>query len=245
MLDLALLTLLAAEPAAADCPWKEPKQPPKLEATVFGNVEFTISSDPNWFRCAKKAGGKLALTFSVGEAGNLTPMEPKPLTSYSERTGVGDALCEKPGLKQVQATLKGTGPMEKLDWSSEIVEIYCEKCQWAGDDNMLVLHTKALTPAGTWTLEATFDPGWYACAKKTGGALELRLFTGETAADVKKMTAPTHVVKGLDGTHVKKTFPLTDPCKGKPKYVGYELGGTGEFQVLPAKGRAIQESQCP
>jgi hypothetical protein len=240
MLDLALMMMLAAD---ADCPWKEGKEPPQLEADGT-EVKFKISSDPTWFRCAKKAGGKLNLTFSVGEAGKLLPQDPKPLTSYSEVASVGSKLCEKPGLKQVQATIKGEGPMSKLDWSSNVVEVYCPACQWAGDDNMLVLHTKALTPPGTWTLEATFDPTWYACAKKTGGALELRLFTGETAADVKKMTAPTHVVK-VDGPKVKKTFPLTDPCKGKPKYVGYEMGGSGEFGVLPAKGRAVEESQCP
>ncbi len=242
MINLAFVMLLGADPAA--CDWKEPKTPPQLEATVFGSVEFKISSDPSGFRCAKKAGGKLSLTLSVGEAGNLLPQEPKALTSYSEVASVGDKLCEKPGLKQVQATLKGTGPMEKLDWSSPVVEIFCPACQWAGDDNMLVLHTKGLTPPGTWTLEATFDPTWYACAKKSG-ALELRLFTAETSADVKKLTQPTHVVKGLEGPKVKKTFALTDPCKGQPKYVGYEMGGTGEFQVLPSKGRAVQEAQCP
>jgi hypothetical protein len=241
MLNLALVLVLSADPAA-DCAWKEPKSPPALEVDGT-DVKFKISSDPNWFRCAKKAGGKLNLTFSIGEGGNLLPKEPKPLTSYSEVESAGD-LCATPGQKQVQASLKGTGPMERLDWSSAVVEVFCARCQWAGDDNMLVLHTRSLTPPGTWTLEATFDPTWYACAKK-GGALELRLFTADSSAEVKKLTAPTHVVKGLDGPKVKKTFALTDPCKGKPKYVGYELGGTGEFQVLPAKGRAVQEAQCP
>ena len=88
-------------------------------------------------------------------------------------------------------------------------------------------------------------PSVYFTASMQRPDQELRLFTAGSAAEVKKLTAPTHVVKGLEGPKVKKTFALTDPCKGKPKYVGYELGGTGEFQVLPAKGRAIEESQCP
>jgi hypothetical protein len=244
MLDLTLLMMLGADPAS--CEWKDWKEPPSLEASVLGGVDFKMKADANWFRCAKKAGGKLSLVFSVGAGGNLAPQDPKALTSYSEAASVtGDKLCATPGPKQVQATLKGEGPMQKLDWSSNVVEVYCPACPWAGDDNTLVLHTKALTPPGTWTLEATFDPAWYACAKKTGGALELRLFTGDSAADVNKLTQPTHVVKGLEGPRVKKTFPLTDPCKGKAKYVGYEMGGSGEFGVLPAKGRAVQESQCP
>src|SRR6185436_3877197 len=151
MLALTLALTLLAD----DCAWKDPKEPPKLEATVFGTAEFTMSQDPNGFRCAKKAGGKLQLIWSIGEGGNLLPQEPKPLTSYSERTTAKD-LCAKPGLKQVQATLKGEGAMSKLDWSSPVIELYCPACQWAGDDNMLVLHTRALTPAGSWTLEATF-----------------------------------------------------------------------------------------
>lgn len=241
MLNLAIALLLTAD-ADGGCAWKDGKAGPAI-ADNGGSVEVTYSYDPNWFRCAKKAGGKLELTWSVGEAGQLAPKPGVPLTTYSTRESVRD-LCSTPGLKQVQAQLKGTGEMERLDWSSGIVEVYCEKCQWAGDDNMLVLHTKALTPAGTYTVEATYDPKWYACAKP-GSKMELRLFTGNTREEVSKAKEPTHVVKDVDGVKIKKTFPKGPICKGNPKYVGYEFGGTGEFRVLPAKGRAITDAQCP
>ncbi len=241
MLNLALLLVLSADPTDAGCPWKDPKEPPKFEE-YMGGAELKFTSDATWFRCAKKSGGKLEAIWSVGEGGQLTPQPGVPQTSYSGRETVRE-LCKTPGLKQVQVALKGSGEMEKLDWSSSILEIYCEKCQWSGDDNMLALHTKALTPPGTYTIDATFDPKWYACAKQ-GSALELRLFTGATREEVNKAKEPTHVVKGLDGPKVKKAFPKGPICKGNPKYVGVEFGGTGEFRVLPPKGRSIQESQC-
>jgi hypothetical protein len=243
MLDLALLMVFTTDPAG--CVFKEPKEPPKLEATVFHVAELTITNDPEWFRCAKKAGGKLEAIFSLGEGGSLAPVEPKPLTSYGERVTLShEVICAKPGLKQVQVVLKGSGAMEKLDWSSNVVEIFCPACPWSGADNMLVMITGRPSPPGTWTLEATFDPTWYACAQKSG-ALELRLFTGDDEAELNKATRPTHVVSGLNGPKVKKVFPDAAPCKGKPKFVAYELGGTGEFQVLPPKGRAIVDAHCP
>src|SRR4051812_47797261 len=196
MLTLPLALVLPPDPAAP-CVWKEPKEPAKIEATDSTSVEFRISSDPNWFRCAKRAGGKLELIWSVGSGGELTALPPKALTSYGEREPVPD-LCTTPGPKQVQATIKGSGEMQKLDWSSTVVEVFCPKCNWSGDDNMLALHTAGfLTPKGSWTIDATFEPGWYGCAK-TGSALELRLFTGATSAEVKKATTPTYVVKGLE-----------------------------------------------
>ncbi|MBK7865497.1 MAG: hypothetical protein IPJ65_44240 [Archangiaceae bacterium] len=243
MLTLALTLVVSAAPAA--CTYKEPKEPQKIEDNILGGVEFTLRADPEWFRCAKKSGGKLELTWSVGAGGNFETQPPKAITSYGTRESLqDDVICKTPGAKQVQARLEGTGEMEKLAWSSTIVEKFCAKCQWSGDDNMLALHTGGnLSPKGSYTIDATFDPKWYECAKQ-GAELELRFFTGETAAEVKQATTPTHVVKGLTGPKVKKSFSKAEICKSKPKYLGYEFGGTGELAVLPGKGRAVQEAKC-
>jgi hypothetical protein len=242
MLNLALLLILTAD-ADAGCAWKDAKEPPKLVEDILSDAEVTFSFDPTWFRCAKKAGGKLELIWSVGQGGELTPQPGKPQTSYSARETVRD-VCATPGLKQIQASLKGTGEMERLDWSSNTVEVFCPKCQWLGADNHLALHTGGgLTTPGNFTIDATFDPKWYACAKP-GTELELRFFTGATREEVAKAKEPTHVVKGLSGPKVKKAFPKGPICKSKPKFIGYEFGGAGEFHVLPAKGRSIQESKC-
>jgi hypothetical protein len=246
MHPLALcVALLVGADAPAPCVFKEPKEPQKIEANILGGVEFTVRADPDWFRCARKSGGKLELVWSLGTGGKLDAQPAKAITSYSTRESLADAvICATVGPRQVQAQLKGTGEMEKLDWSSTIVETFCPRCPWSGDDNMLALHTGgSLTPKGSYTIDATFDPTWYDCAKK-GSVLELRFFTADTAADVKKATTPSHVVKGLDGPKVKKSFSSADICKGKPKYLGYEFGGTGEFAVLPGKGRAVQEAKC-
>lgn len=230
---------------APECPWAEPKDAPHIEKTVFGTVEYKSSFDPKWFNCVKKAGGTLELTWSVGAGGELAPLPPKKLTSYREAISVsyGD-ICSATGSRQVQATLKGTGGFERLDWSSSIVEMFCTACTWRSGDFSLALFTRALTPAGTWTLDIGFDEEWLTCAKKSG-ALEVHFFLGDSAADVRSAKQPSHVVK-LDATkRTKKTFPSADLCKGKPKYVGYELTGTGEFQELASKlGRSAQESEC-
>ena len=244
MLGIALALLLSADPDGG-CPWKEPKGPPRIEATVFDTVEFTLSVDPRWFQCARKAGGTLELVWAVGTGGELLPEAPQRLTSYGTSTSLAHGkICTVAGPRQVQATLRGTGELARLDWSSAIVERYCPACPWTNADGSLALFTRARTAPGTWTLEAGFNEGWMACARKTG-ALELRLFPGASRREALEATVPSHVVKLEPGTRVKKQFAIADFCKGRPAWVGYELAGTGEFQVLPAKGRAVQEAQCP
>ncbi len=241
MIHLALLAVLAAEP----CEFKAGKTAPSIEATVFGGVEFYHSADPKFYQCAKKAGGTLQLSWALGEGGEFKPLEPKKLTSYAARESVGSReLCATPGLKQVQATLKGEGGMEKLDWSSAVVEVFCPQCPWSGADNSLALWTKRPAPPDSFKLDARFEPGWFACAKPTG-TLELHFFAGATREEVRAMKEPTHVVKGLEGPQVKKTFPSAAICKGKPAWLAYEFSGGGEFRVLPSKGRSFAEAPCP
>ena len=205
-------------------------------------MDLKYSFDPNWFRCAQKAGGRLELIWSVGQGGPLAARAPIEVTTPSARVPVKE-LCATPGRKQVQVDLKGSGPMERLDWGSSIVEAYCATCQWPGGDTM-ALRTKAPTPPGTWTLVATFDPKWYACAKP-GSTLELRIFTGASREDAKNATEPVLVVKELEGPKVKRTFPSAPVCYRKPKFVGVDFAGTGELRVLALKGRQVYESPCP
>lgn len=241
MIHFALLAVLAADP----CEFKEGKTLPSIEATVFGGVEFFHSADPKFYQCGKKAGATLFLTWSIGEGGEFKPMEPKKLTSYAERESVpARDLCATPGLKQVQATLKGSGGFEKLDWSSQVVEVFCPKCPWSGADNSLALWTKRPAPEGQFKLDATFEKGWFACAETTG-KLELHFFVGATREEVAKAKTPTHKVTGLTGPHVQKSFPAAAICKGKPAWMAYEFSGGGEFKVLPSKGRSFVESPCP
>lgn len=238
MLTLALALTLAAEPEGA-CPWKDPKNPGKTEIYMDHSVVFTTASDAKWFQCAKKAGGTLELVWSVGTGGELAPQPAVPLKSYSTREQTKD-LCATPGLKQVQAQITGTGEMAKLNWSSGIVELYCPKCQWSGDDNSMAMFTSPRldnkTPKGTWTMEAKFDAKWWACAKP-GNELELQFFTGETMDEVKAATKPSHIVKGLGGPKVDKTFPVAAICKDRPKFIGHHFSGAGEFRVLEGRTR--------
>jgi hypothetical protein len=241
------LCLLGVLPALAlaqgkECVWKELRQAPKFVADD-GNAVLTLQSDPNWWRCAEKAGGELFVEFNVGQGGVMTPEPAEQIDVWDGRkVMLKRKLCARgSGTWQVQATLTGKGPMERLAFTSTVLETFCPKCEWSGADNMFVLHTGGLTAPGMFTLDATLDPGWHKCAKP-GSTLSLYLFTSDDHDKVRDMKEPTHVVKGLEGSpRVKKAFPKGPVCQGKPKYLGYEFHGTGEMQVINTQGRGITE----
>ncbi|MHB8876180.1 MAG: hypothetical protein ACYC8T_21020, partial [Myxococcaceae bacterium] len=162
------LWLVLALPAAAaaqdggECEWKEMKKAPVFTEYMGSSVELIFQSDPKWWSCAKKSGGELLVEFNIGTGGELAPEPARKITTWRNRETLGSKeICRSgSGSKQVQAILVGKGPMERLSWTSTVIEVFCARCQWSGDDNMFVLHTSALTPPGTFTLDATLNPTW-------------------------------------------------------------------------------------
>jgi hypothetical protein len=243
-----VLTLaLALATAATACEFKEGKQPPSFEVERFEGAHLKFSADPKWFQCTKRAGGTLQLTFSVSDGETTTELKPKKLTSYSENEGIyrREICASGPGIKKVQAKLKGEGGMEPLNFTSEPGEVYCERCEFASGDNMFVLHTSEghLTPRGMLTIEGTLDKRWFECARE-GSTLELWLYAADTRLEAQEGKEPTHKVQGLEAQHYKKAFSKARICKEKPKFLGYELHGTGEFERLNGMGRGVTELRC-
>src|SRR5690606_29944683 len=153
--------------------------------------------------------------------------------SFRESLGYKQLCATGPGAKKIRAEIRGTGELEKLNWTSEIGELYCERCEFRGYDNMLVLHSPGthLSPQGVYTIEGTLDGRWFECARE-GSTLSLHVYAAQTQLEAREMKEPTHRIRGLESKHFKKRIDQKTLCKGKPKWLGYELHGTGEFTVL-------------
>jgi hypothetical protein len=244
MLSLAAALLLAAG-SDASCDYRPPKEPPAFTVEILAGPTVKYTQDPKWFQCGKRAGGTVHIVFSV----DGQDLPPKKLTSYGENESLSmKQICAGgPGPKKVKAKLVGAGALEQVSWTAENeAEVYCERCEYRGDDNMFVLHTPGrgnLTPAGMYTIEGTLDPEWFECAKE-GSTLELWIYAAETRVEAQESKEPTHKIRGLESKHYKKAFAKKPICKDKPKWLGYELHGTGEFQRLNGQGRGVSEARC-
>jgi hypothetical protein len=157
-----------------------------------------------------------------------------------------DLCASGPGEKKVSAELVGKGAMEKLSWKSPVGEVYCERCELNTNDNMFVVHVPPsnLTPKGMYTVEGTLQKDWFECAK-AGSTLELWVYAMPTELEAREAKEPTHKIQGLEAQHYKKAFSQAAICKSGPKFIGYELHGTGEFQVLNTQGRGVSPAKCP
>ena len=104
----ALLLATLSLPAAAECPWAEPKEKPVFTMDRHSGAELKFKADPKWFQCAKKAGGTLQATFEItSEDGKATPPVTRKVSSYSAREAVGGRSCR--GASGHQMTLLQSG----------------------------------------------------------------------------------------------------------------------------------------
>jgi len=244
LLALSVVMLSVAGSALAqECPWKEPSQPPTLKDGDA--MLLTAKWDRDWFRCAKKAGGTLTAQLLAGAPGKLALVKEEKVTGQNMTVWLSRACEVEPKPTRKQVKLVGTGAMERLSWESPEAEVFCPRCQWAGDDNMLVVHTSGFTTEpGQVTFEGKLDEGWFACAKP-GSTLEMRFFLAGSRAEVQAMTKPTFVVRGLEEkARFKKKFPKASLCAEKGAFLGYELFGTGEMARVNSTGRSFAADPC-
>ncbi|HYH97346.1 hypothetical protein [Hyalangium sp.] len=232
---------------AADCEWKAPQKPPIFTLERWGGARFSFTADPRWFQCAKKAGGTLSLQFTVSGENEQRSLPPRSMTSYSDAAGLSfKEICEQgPGDKTVQATLVGKGQLARLDFTSQQAHYYCSRCDEGRRLETFVLFTDPqLTPTGMYTFQAKVDEAWHKCARE-GSTLELWLYAAPTRLEAQEMKEPTHKVAGLESSPtIKKSFARAPICQDGVQWLGYELRGTGELQLL-YEGRAVGEARCP
>src|ERR1041384_763424 len=240
---LIALALAAAPSLAQECPWKEPLNPLHLKAEE-STIRLQGAYDRAWFQCAKKAGGSITTELWLGHGGKLEKVREKAQGSSEPREAahVNDLCDAKPKRDQAQVKIVGKGAMEKASWTSEIASVHCARCDFRGDDNMLVLH--ANTRGDEVVFEGTVDEEWQKCAL-AGSTLEGRFYTGNTRQEVEASGTPAFVLNGLEkDRHFKRGFSRKEICKGSPKYVAYDLVGTGEMAGLNNKGRGIDDPRC-
>ncbi|HEX8705938.1 MAG TPA: hypothetical protein VF815_44290 [Myxococcaceae bacterium] len=242
-----MLGALGGTARAAECEWKPPKTPPAFTVEDWRGAELAFTSDAKWFQCAKKKpGNELSVVFTVSGENEQRTVPGRRITSYSasESLSLKD-ICEKgPGLKTIQAAITGKGELSRLDFTSPTAQVYCPRCEPRGRTQMLVLHTDPrVAPAGMYTFQAQVDEAWHKCALP-GSTLELWLFAAPTRLEAAQMKEPTHKITGLEGSpKIKKSFARAPLCEGGTQWIGYELHGTGELQLLN-EGRAVDEARC-
>lgn len=236
--------VLAGEGRAQECTWKEPSGPPVF-AVKGKYAEFGYKLDRTWFKCAREAGGELSLKILAGEKGELKPMKEKKVTSSNVRETVFQSqICgEKNPPSHFQAVLVGTGPMERLNHTSPVIEMRCLQCKYKSYNTMLGVGMNGRRrPA---LLSAKVDKDFLKCARKSGGKLSVRFYVGATRDAVKNAEKPIFVYRGLEKRNkMKRKIPARRICRHKKKFFGYEFHGTGEFSRLNSTGRSIAEAKC-
>jgi hypothetical protein len=232
---------------AADCVWKPPKTPPEFSLRKLSSAELYFTSDPAWFQCEKKkAGNELSVVFTVSGENEQRTVPGRRITSYSAREVLPfRSICEQgPGLKTVQASLVGKGELARLNFTSEPAQVYCPRCEPRGGIESMVLFTDPpLARKGMYTLQAELTESWHKCARP-GSTLELWIFAAPTRLEAAQMKEPTHKITGLEGSaKIKKSFAKAPICEDGTQWIGSELHGTGELQLVD-NGRAVQEASC-
>ena len=244
LLAAAVLSSSVAS-AAPDCEWKEPKDPPTLKDEE-GAPKFHERVDSSWFKCARKAGGSATFQWLDAKGQPVKGQKEKKISSASiDETLFQSSTCNAtPKLEGAQAKIVGTGAMEKLSFTSELLKIHCARCQFAGDDNSMVMHMQGfLTTPGNATIQGNVNEEWWKCAKE-GSTVEMRFFPAATRKEAQEATDPKFVVKGLEAApKYKKAFPLSQLCAASPKFIGFELFATGEMVDLNGN-RAVMEAKC-
>lgn len=247
---LLLMTLLSS-PLRADetCTWVEAK--PATLKPGKGTIDLSYKYDKAWFKCAKKQG-ELRVKFLYTSGKVQKDGKEQKLTSSKGRVSVFRSdLCKKDfATERVLVKLVGTGPFERLNATLEPVDFFCPKCQYKAYDTTLGAVTmseavRSSAGARALTVSASVNKAWHKCARKQGGNLELRVYTGASEAEVKSSEKPAVVLKQLSKKpKFKKLIPQKKICKGKPAYVAVELFGSKEFAAVNGGGRSVKSLGC-
>jgi hypothetical protein len=240
---LVVVPAMAAQ-GEEDCPWREGTQPPALRIER-SRVELRAKYDPYWFRCAKRAGGKLVLRAFSGREGKLRLVRTREQRSYSvyEVLGHRDLCGQDPPEPQAQFVLSGQGAMERLSWKSEVAQVFCPRCQWAPGDHTLALRL----PRGRRRpalLVGAVNAGWHRCARE-GSTMSIAFFRGATRREALEAREPAFLVEGLQRRHkFKKKIPRKLLCQDDAEWIAFELVGTGEMQAANGLGRHVLRVRC-
>ena len=242
---LALLVasqLIAAASLAAECTWTDYKKQPAVTPDE-GVIFFSHEVPREWWTCARKEGGKATVELLVGDGETMAVKKTSPVSSASLHVGAyRNFLCDNKA-KKLQFRVTGTGSMEPISHTSEVIEVDAEMCprctykDWETSVGVMFIKTIELVIG--------VDPEWFECAK-AGSTWEIRFYTGATKAEVKAAKEPAyaHDLMGKP-KHIREPIPYAKVCKGeKPAFWGYQVVGTGELARV-SQPRVISAARCP
>jgi len=238
---LLAAALASSAAAGADCTFTEYKKPPTVTPDD-GVILFTQEVDRDWWKCAKKEGGKATLEVLVGDGKSMAVKKTEKVMGASFRVGAyRNLICDNKA-KKVQFRLTGFGSMEPLSHTSEVVDVsdFCPRCEYKDwDTSVGVMFIKEID------LVIGVNPEWFECAKE-GSTWEIRFYTGASKEELKGQVEPAYVQSLMDKPkHIRETIPYSKVCKGeKPAFWAYETVATGEMKRASSP-RAIKPARCP
>lgn len=226
------------------------------------SVTFAVESGGQRREVGQEKGkivprGRWARTTHVEE-----PLAPSGLCALPLPTGAAVRLA--PGhdtprrlpsvAVEVTATFRGTGDLAALD-RTERAEAVCDACPAERHWTMGIglYEGRAMTPtvrAGT-RLQAHAERAWFDCAKQ-GAKLEVRYFTADDDAALRKALRPAYVQSGLekqfrvagDEQTLSVPVPIDKLCRHPGRRLAWEVWGEGLLPALGGGGRSYHDLKC-
>ena len=239
LLAVALASLAAR---ADECPFTAYKKPPTVTPDE-GAVFFTHEVDRDWWKCAKKEGGKATVEVLVGDGKEMSVKKTEKVSSASFRLGAWrNFICDNKARK-LQFKITGFGSMEPLSHTSEVIDVsgFCPRCEYKDwDTSVGVMFIQQIE------LVMSVNPEWFESAKE-GSTREVRCYTGDSTEALKGDAVEPAYVHSLMARpkHIRESIPYSKVCKGgKPAFWAYETVATGEMKQASSP-RTISPARCP
>jgi hypothetical protein len=237
------LSFVLALLAATACPPYRELRAPRI--TRDRSVLFLSRSvDPDWFACARKAGGKLKAYTEVERAGGVWGDDhTESNTSADVHIGAwASNYCSRSGQTdpvRVRFVIKGEGALEPMSYTSEARPALCGCTVYPSTDLRATP-----TPAGL-SLHASLTAAHVSCLREEGSSLEIRAYTGQTLAEAKAKTKPAWVLRGVDAkAEMTAAVPRKALCAGGAKEAVFELAGRGTMGELTGSGETEVHLDC-
>jgi hypothetical protein len=238
MLFILLLAAASAEP----CPPFRELRPVKIarDRSVWW---LSRSVDPEWFKCARKAGGKLTVRSEMERDGawDLDSQESSPGSDLHHGAWASN-YCGRIGKKnpsRIRFVVAGEGALAPLSFTSETRPALCGCTVYPSVD------LRATPSAAGFSVHATITPEHVSCLREEGSSLEVRAYSGRTAQEALAKTKPAWSMSGLEAKpDLSATIPKKSLCAGGATEAVLELAGRGTFGELTGNGETQLHLDC-
>ena len=236
-----LIAMLVAAAPQGPCPAFKELRPPRIvrdRSVLF----FSRSVDPEWFACSRRSGGKISVYTEVERAGVWTPDQHESgapdvhigawASNYCGRGGKTDPA-------RVRFVIKAEGALSPMSYTSEPRPALCGCTVYPSAD------LRTTPAAGGLSLKASVTAAHVACLREQGSSLEVRAYTGQTAAEALAKTQPAWTSHDFDARpELTVLVPRKALCAGGAKEAVFELAGRGTMSELTGNGQLQVHLDC-